>query len=125
MPNPPKILLVDDEPHMLRLTELSVRKGGFLVVTARNGREGVEIAGRELPALIIMDVTMPELDGFGALELLKQTPTTQGIPVILLTSRGHTLTRRQAEESGAALFLTKPFSPSQLLEEVRRLIPNA
>jgi len=125
MPNPPKILLVDDEPHMLRLTELSVRKGGFLVVTARNGREGVEIAGRELPALIIMDVTMPELDGFGALELLKQTPATQGIPVILLTSRGHTLTRRQAEESGAALFLTKPFSPSQLLEEVRRLIPNA
>jgi DNA-binding response OmpR family regulator len=122
---PPKILLVDDEPHMLRLTELSIRKGGFVIVTARNGRLGFELARREQPALIIMDVNMPELDGFGALQLLKVTPETQSIPVIMLTARGHTLTRQQAEESGAALFLTKPFSPSQLLGEVRRLTGNA
>ena len=110
---------------MLRLTELIIRNGGFETLCARDGREGVELAGRELPALIIMDVTMPELDGFGALQLLKQSPATQNIPVIMLTSRGHTLTRQQAKESGAALLLTKPFSPSQLLDEVRRLIAHA
>lgn len=119
---PSKVLIVDDEPHMLRVTELSLKKGGYTIVIGRNGREALELAARELPHLIVMDVTMPEMDGLTALQLLKADPATAGIPVIMLTVRGQALTRQQAEASGAARFLTKPFSPSQLLAEAKRLL---
>lgn len=117
-----KVLIVDDEPHMLRVTELSLKKGGYSLVLGRNGREAVELARREHPALIIMDVLMPEMDGLTALRLLKQDDQLKSIPVIMLTARGHIMTRQEAEDSGAALFVTKPFSPTQLLSEARRLI---
>ena len=118
----PKILIVDDEPHMLRITELSLKKTGCEIVTARNGREAVDRAVQELPGLIVMDIAMPEMDGIAALQQLKATPATAGIPVIMLTSRGQTVSREAAENSGAALYVTKPFSPSQLLTEARRIL---
>lgn len=117
-----KILIADDEPHMLRVTELSLKKGGFDIRSARNGREAVALAMREKPDLIVLDVVMPELDGFGALRELKAAPETIGIPVIMLTSRGQTVAREEAVSSGAAIYLTKPFSPSQLLAEAKRLM---
>ena len=119
---PRKVLIVDDEPHMLRVTELSIKKGNYAIVIARNGREAVELAAREKPDLIVMDVTMPEMDGLTALKHLKAAAETAAIPVIMLTVRGHALTRQQAEEAGAAIFLTKPFSPTQLLAEARKLL---
>lgn len=119
---PHKVLIVDDEPHMLRVTELSLRKGGFELFIARNGREAVETALRDHPSLIVMDVLMPEVDGLTALRQLKQNPETASIPVIMLTARGHVMTRQEAAESGAELFLTKPFSPTQLLQEAKRLM---
>ncbi len=119
---PLKVLIVDDEPHMLRVTELSLKKGGYTLILGRNGREAIELARRELPALIIMDVLMPEVDGLTALRQLKQESALHQIPVIMLTARGHVMTRQEAANSGATLFLTKPFSPTQLLNEARRLI---
>lgn len=119
---PAKILIVDDEPHIRRVTELSLKRGGYEILIGRNGREGVELARLEQPALIIMDVLMPEMDGFAALRELKQDPSTAAIPVIMLTARGHVLTREDAANYGATLFLTKPFSPAQLLLEANRLI---
>lgn len=118
----PTILIVDDEPHMLRVTELSLRRGGYSLLIARNGREAIELAERMRPALIVMDVQMPEMDGLTALKILKESPDTNGIPVIMLTARGHAVTRATAEGTGAAEFLTKPFSPSQLLATVQQLI---
>ena len=118
----PKILIVDDEPHMLRLTELSLRKSGYDILLARNGHEAVAAANREKPQLIVMDVIMPEFDGLAALEEIKLNPETKHIPVILLSARSHILTREEAERCGAALFLTKPFSPTELLTEARRLV---
>lgn len=119
---PAKILIVDDEPHIRRVTELSLKRGGHEILIGRNGREGVELARLEQPALIVMDVLMPEMDGFAALRELKQDPRTSAIPVIMLTARGHVLTREEAGNYGATLFLTKPFSPAQLLLEANRLI---
>lgn len=119
---PPKVLIVDDEPHMLRVMELSLRKGEFELLIGRNGREALEIARRDKPSLIVMDVLMPEVDGLTALRQLKQDSETAPIPVIMLTARGHVLTRQEAGEFGAAQFLTKPFSPSQLLQSVQKLI---
>jgi two-component system, OmpR family, alkaline phosphatase synthesis response regulator PhoP len=117
-----RILLVDDEPHILRLAELSLRKGGFVLNTARNGAEALKCVDAEIPDLIIMDVQMPEMDGLQALHHLKQKPATASIPVIMLTARGHQLTRQEAESIGASAFLTKPFSPTQLLAESRRIL---
>ena len=102
-----QILIVDDEPHILRITELSLKKAGFEILTARDGNEAVQVARRELPALIVMDVMMPELDGIGALKELKATPATAQIPVIMLTTRGQNVTRVEAEGSGAALYLAR------------------
>lgn len=120
-----KILIVDDEPHMLRITELSLKRAGYDILTARNGVQALETAAREKPALIVMDVTMPEMDGFAALRHLKSGEATAAIPVIMLTSRGQTVAREEAEASGAALYLTKPFSPTALASEARRLIGPA
>ena len=117
-----RVLIVDDEPHMLRLTELSLKKGGFEILIGHNGREALEIAAREQPDLIVMDVVMPELDGLTALQQLKENPVTAAIPVIMLTMRGQTMARQQAVESGAAIYITKPYSPSQLLAEAKRIL---
>lgn len=119
---PSKILIVDDEPYMLRIIELSLRKGGHHLIVGHNGREAVALALQEKPQAIVMDVLMPEMDGLQALRAVRQDPATAAIPVIMLTARGQILTRQEAEASGASLFLTKPFSPTQLLNEVERLI---
>lgn len=119
---PPTVLIVDDEAHMLRVTELSLRRGNLDLLIGHNGRQALEIARRVHPDLIVMDVLMPEMDGLTALREMKQDPTTADIPVIMLTARGHQVTRQDAENSGASLFLTKPFSPTRLLQEVQRRI---
>lgn len=117
-----KVLIADDEAHMLRVAELALRRGGYTLLIARNGREAVEITRTEKPNLIVMDVQMPVLDGLNALREIKADPATASIPVIMLTARGHTLARSEAEGSGAAMFITKPFSPNQLLADVQRLL---
>lgn len=119
---PSKVLIVDDEPYMLRIIEMSLRKGGHQLIVGRNGREAVDLARREQPQAIVMDVLMPEMDGLQALRELRTAPETAETPVIMLTARGQVITRQEASASGANLFLTKPFSPTQLLAEVDRLV---
>ncbi len=117
---PHKILIVDDEPFMLRLIQHHLENAGYEMIKARNGREAVEAATREKPRLVVMDAMMPNMDGLSALRQLKQGVSTRSIPVIMLTANPHKYTREEAESSGAAIFLTKPFSPTQLLEEIRK-----
>jgi two-component system alkaline phosphatase synthesis response regulator PhoP len=116
-----KILVVDDEPFMLRMIQIILERGGYAMVEAASGDEAIEIARKEQPGLVIMDAMMPKMDGFTALRVLKQEPATASIPVIMLTANPHKFSREEAESSGATVFLTKPFSPTQLLEEIRRL----
>jgi len=117
-----RILIADDEPHMRRFLELSLKKGCFEFLFATNGQEAIDQASQNQPDMIVMDVTMPVMDGLAALSELKRLDETREIPVIMITARGHILTRQEAELSGAALFLTKPFSPTQLLRKVRELL---
>ncbi len=117
-----KILIVDDEPHIQRLIVLSLKKLGCEILTANDGSKALALAASEQPALIVMDVTMPELDGISALKQLKADPTTAKIPVVMLTSRGQVLVREQARYCGAELCLTKPFSPNALAAEAQRII---
>jgi CheY-like chemotaxis protein len=117
-----KILVADDEVYMLRLLELTFKKGGYEVVSCRDGKEALTQATSASPQLIVLDVMMPGLDGLGALRQLKENPATRDIPVVVLSAKGHALTRVEAEVAGAALFLAKPFSPNQLLGEVQKII---
>jgi CheY-like chemotaxis protein len=117
-----KILVADDEIYMVRLLEMTFKKGGYEVMSCRDGQEALALAGTVLPQLIVLDVMMPGLDGLGALRQLKENPATKNIPVVVLSAKGHALTRVEAEAAGAALFLAKPFSPNQLLGEVQKII---
>src|SRR5438094_8375143 len=112
---PHKILIVDDEPFMLRLIQHHLEHAGYEMIKARNGREAVEAGTREKPRLVVMDAMMPNMDGLPALRQLKQGASTLPIPVITLTANPHKYTREEAESSGAGLLLTKPFRPTQLL----------
>src|ERR1700761_5201490 len=111
---PKKILIADDEVFMLRLLEMTLKKGGYAVTSCRDGNEALAAAFATPPDLIVLDVMMPGLDGLGALRRLKENPATQNIPVIVLSGKGQPITRVEAGEAGAALFLSKPFSPNQL-----------
>jgi CheY-like chemotaxis protein len=120
--NPKKILVADDEVYMLRLLEMTFKKGGYEVISCRDGKEALATAITALPQLIVLDVMMPGLDGLGALRQLKENPATKEIPVVVLSAKGHALTKVEAEASGAVLFLAKPFSPNELLSAAQKII---
>ncbi len=117
----PRILIADDEIFMHRLLQYHMRQAGYEVVTAENGREAVAKAAQAMPHLVVMDVMMREMDGLAALKMLSQTEATRGIPVIMMTASAQ-VTRQEAEACGAAGFFTKPFSPTQLILEIKRLL---
>jgi CheY-like chemotaxis protein len=116
-----KVLVVDDEPFMLRMIQIVLEREGFEFLKASNGHEAIEVAARAKPRAVIMDAMMPKMDGLTALRLLKQDPITRPIPVIMLTANPHKFSREEAEVCGATVFLTKPFSPTRLVAEIRRL----
>lgn len=120
-----KALIVDDEAYMHRLLQYHLQRAGFHTLDGYNGREAVALAREQRPRVIVMDLMMPELDGLSALKELKKCDQTRDIPVIMLTANGHHVTREEAQASGAAVFLTKPFSPTHLLRAIRDLIPEA
>lgn len=117
-----KAVIADDDPLMRRLCLGILKLAGCQVITAVNGREAVELATRELPQLIVMDVVMSEMNGLDALRQLKQAEATKAIPVIMMTGKTDRKTRRESVASGAAAFLGKPFRPAQLLKAVRRVL---
>jgi len=118
----PLILIVDDEPFMQRIISASLKKGGFPTTVCSSGEQALETAARLAPQLIIMDMMMPGIDGIETLRRMKQCEALRDVPVIMLTAKGNNLARVEAVASGAQVFLTKPFSPSHLLEEARRLL---
>ncbi|MDB6071760.1 MAG: transcriptional regulatory protein [Verrucomicrobiales bacterium] len=116
-----RLIIAEDSAHMLRLLEMTLRKGGHTWTPCTDGAAVLTAAAQEVPELFILDVIMPVMDGLTALQSLKTNPATAHVPVIMLTARGQSLTRQQAQESGAALFLTKPFSPTELLTAITSL----
>jgi two-component system alkaline phosphatase synthesis response regulator PhoP len=112
--------VVDDEPDIISLIEYNLRKEGFEVVTARNGAEALQRTA-DLPDLVLLDVMMPELDGFETCRRLKAEPRTANIPVIFLTARSAEVDEIVGLEIGADDFLHKPISPRKLVARVRAL----
>ena len=116
------VLIAEDHPMQAQLVRRYLEHDGHTTILARDGWAAVDAARRHHPDLIVLDVMMPGLDGLGALRQLKENPATKDIPVVVLSSKGHALTRIEAEQAGAAMFLTKPFSPNQLLSDVKKIL---
>ncbi|MFQ5883049.1 MAG: response regulator transcription factor [Candidatus Methylomirabilales bacterium] len=118
----PTVLVIDDEVHIIKIIEYKLRAAGHTVISARDGIEGVERAKVERPDLILLDIMMPRMDGFQALEILKENPETQAIPVLMLTVKGREGDRRRGLRMGVVEYLTKPFSPSELLHRINAVL---
>jgi CheY-like chemotaxis protein len=117
-----KILVADDESHILHVVSLKLKNAGYTVVTARDGQEAYDLAGQEMPDLIITDYHMPQMSGIEMCRKLKQDEKTKNIPAVMLTARGYHLDPHDTEESGILRMLSKPFSPRQLLQTVTEVL---
>jgi CheY-like chemotaxis protein len=119
------ILIVDDEPSVRAMVHASinVRQARYRVVEAGNAAEALELARAHQPQLILLDVALPDHDGFWVCRSLKNNPATAHIPVIMLTAMSLPSDRQQAIEAGADDYIVKPFSPRALLEELDRRLP--
>ena len=116
-----RILIVDDSPSQLMGIQRIVEKLGHQTLTAEDGAAGVEVAKAELPDLILMDVVMPNLNGFQATRTLSREATTKHIPVILVTTKDQDTDRMWGMRQGARAYITKPFSEDELLEVMERV----
>ncbi|HYG06830.1 MAG TPA: twitching motility response regulator PilH [Stenotrophomonas sp.] len=120
-----RILIVDDSPSQLLGIQRIVEKLGHQTITATDGAAGVEAAKAALPDLVLMDVVMPNLNGFQATRTLKREPTTQNIPVILVTTKDQDTDRMWGMRQGARAYITKPFSEDELSEVIERIFSRA
>jgi CheY-like chemotaxis protein len=117
-----KILIVEDNPMNLDMLSRRLLRAGYQVVSAENGLLGVEAARRERPDLILMDLSLPEIDGWEATRRIKADPSTQPIPVIALTAHALTSDRESAIAAGCSDFDTKPIEMPRLLGKMKALL---
>ncbi len=116
-----KVLIIEDDKMMLNSTAMVlVETGGCEVLTASGGREGIETARREQPELILLDIMMPEMDGWEVLRELKADPTTAGIPVLIFTAYEVDPSQKATLREDARGIVRKPFEPSELVDIVQR-----
>ncbi len=120
-----KILIVDDEKNIVEAVKYSLEKEGFRTLIAHDGRKALEVARRELPDLIVLDWMLPEIDGLETCRLLKQESTTKTIPVMMLTVRSTETDKVLGLEMGADDYVTKPFSPRELVARIKAILRRA
>jgi DNA-binding response OmpR family regulator len=118
----PTVLVVEDDPVILRLLEVNFELEGFTVLLAHDGAEGIEVARANLPDVIISDIMMPRTSGLELVETLKADADTKAIPIILLSAKAQTSDLKVGLEAGADDYVTKPFEPLDLVERVNELL---
>ena len=119
-----RILAVDDEPDLTDLLHYHLTKAGHDVAIAATGWEAIESVKQRRPDLILLDLMLPDLDGFGVCELLRNDPETATIPVIIISAWSSPDSRQMGAELGALDYLTKPFSPADLVHRVNSLVAS-
>ena len=120
-----KILVADDEIHIVQVVAIKLRNNGFEVITAGNGREAFELASSEKPDLIVTDFQMPAMTGLELIENLRSQPDTSEIPVIMLTARGFAIEDEKKQSLNISACLSKPFSPRELLQNVEQVLAQS
>ncbi|MCB9426562.1 MAG: response regulator transcription factor [Flavobacteriales bacterium] len=117
-----KILLVDDEPDILEIVGYNLEEEGYQVFTAENGKDALNVAKREIPHLVILDVMMPEMDGIEACENLRQMPELKDVIITFLTARSEDYSQVAGLDAGADDYITKPIKPKILVSKVKALL---
>ena len=117
-----KILVVDDEPEAVELVEFNLKQAGYDVLTAGDGSEALKKARTTVPALIVLDLMLPEIDGLEVCKMLRRDPDSAKIPIIMLTARAAEVDRVLGLELGADDYISKPFSPRELVLRVKKLL---
>src|SRR4026209_1516824 len=120
-----RILIIEDEQDVIDLLTLHLRKAGFLVTTSTDGAAGLRLAREESPALIILDLMLPRMPGLEICKVLKTDVSTSQIPIIMLTAKAEEVDRIVGLELGADDYITKPFSPRELVLRVKSVIRRA
>ena len=118
---PLKVLVCDDERHIVRLIQVNLERQGYTVITAFDGKEGLEKVKSEKPDLCVLDVMMPYMDGFEVLKNIRREPETENLPVIMLTAKAQDKDVFEGYHYGADMYLTKPFNPIELVTFVKRI----
>ncbi len=122
---PDTVLIVDDEPFILRSLSYVLERAGFVVLQAKDGDEALEALRDARPRLVVLDVMMPKRSGYEVCEIIKGDPDLRDTYVILLTAKGQGSAKDRGVEAGADEFMTKPFSPSKLVERIREILAPA
>ena len=120
-----KILVCDDERSIVRLIQVNLERQGWQVVTAYDGKEGLEKIMSEQPDICVLDVMMPYMDGFEVLKNLRREPSTQKLPVVMLTAKAQDKDVFEGYHYGADVYLTKPFNPMELVTFIKRIIAGS
>lgn len=122
MSNTKKILVVDDDPYILLSLEFLMKKNGFDVMVARNGTEALELADKQLPDIVLLDIMMPDVDGYAICKHIKSSKKLKEAKVVFMSAKSKESDIQKGYDLGASLYVTKPFSTRQLLKQVQELV---
>jgi DNA-binding response OmpR family regulator len=117
-----KILVVDDDPYILMSLEFLMKKNGFEVMVARNGTEALDIVEKQVPDIVLLDIMMPDVDGYAICKHIKSSKKLKEAKVVFMSAKSKETDIRKGYDLGASLYVTKPFSTRQLLKQVQELI---
>ncbi len=117
-----KVVVIEDDPDILELIEFNLRREGFQVATAKGGRQGLSVVGREKPDIVLLDLLLPGLDGLDVCRRLRAVESTRDIPVIMVTARGEEHNVIEGLGAGADDYVHKPFSPRELIARVHAVL---
>jgi two-component system, OmpR family, alkaline phosphatase synthesis response regulator PhoP len=120
-----KVLIVDDESHIRLLLEQTLEEledDGIELLSASNGQEALNLIESEVPQLVFLDVMMPQMNGFDVCQTVKKQRSMSDVYIIMLTAKGQEFDKHQGAESGADLYMTKPFDPDEILEKAREVL---
>ena len=117
-----KVLIVDDEIHIVHVVAIKLRNNGYDVISAENGAQAFKLVQEEKPDIVVTDLQMPVMNGMELIEKLRQDKTSEALPVILLTARGFAITDEQRKQLQISAVLSKPFSPKDLLRNIEDVL---
>lgn len=117
-----KIVIVDDDPYILMSLEFLMKKSGYEVLVARNGKEAMEVINKMLPELVLLDIMMPDVDGYSICAQIKSSKKLKDIKVIFISAKTKEADIKKGYDAGASLYITKPFSTRELMKQVKDLL---
>ncbi|WP_416672723.1 response regulator transcription factor [Egbenema bharatensis] len=120
-----RLLLIDDDPNLILLVKDYLEFRGYEVITAENGQEALEVLDQDTPDMIICDVMMPQMDGYSLVEHVRKNPRTSWIPVLFLSAKGQSQDRVKGLNTGADVYMVKPFEPEELVAQVESSLKQA